>query len=317
MSSDQTKKPLRKRKRLFAPLWDFKRDEPAQIDEDSADIPVPPPVARAGLDNSVLFDIHRISDFAEVRDAVDAIYAEFKAEKIRGHEDITKRHIQLVLLNLYKCWLDDATRYVAYHRRSNDYLAKNSRYNKLHISRSTIPVADGLIKLGYADGVNGFFDRRIGGKSRTARLRATDKLIALIKDHRIQRYMIETARNRECIILRDWNPKTKRKYDVPYQDTNDTNRMRQKLYAYNNLLRRTHIDLQEGPGVEIPEFDRENKFVRRIFSNGRWDHGGRFYGGWWQNIESELRGRLRIDGDITVERDYSGIHIMLLYLKEG
>ena len=31
-----------------------------------------------------------------------------------------------------------------------------------------------------------------------------------------------------------------------------------------------------------------NKFVRRIFNNGTFEEGGRFYGGWWQRIRWKL-----------------------------
>src|SRR5690606_27759980 len=57
---------------------------------------------------------------------------------------------------------------------------------------------------------------------------------------------------------------------------------------------------------------------KRIFSNGTWDSGGRFYGGWWQQIPNSKAGgawrrKIYINGNPTVEVDYSGLHIVLLY----
>jgi hypothetical protein len=55
----------------------------------------------------------------------------------------------------------------------------------------------------------------------------------------------------------------------------------------------------------------------RVFNNGSWEDGGRFYGGWWQGVPSEYRKHIQIEGKITVEWDYSSIHPTILYTKEG
>jgi hypothetical protein len=46
-------------------------------------------------------------------------------------------------------------------------------------------------------------------------------------------------------------------------------------------------------------------------------HGGRFYGGWWQNISKRDRRRLLIDGEATVELDFKSYHSRLCYHLEG
>jgi hypothetical protein len=45
------------------------------------------------------------------------------------------------------------------------------------------------------------------------------------------------------------------------------------------------------------------------------DHGGRFYGGWWQFIPSEFRPYITINGFPTTEIDFSELHPRLLYAK--
>jgi hypothetical protein len=60
-----------------------------------------------------------------------------------------------------------------------------------------------------------------------------------------------------------------------------------------------------------------NKTVRRIFNKSSFSYGGRYYGGWWQNIPSELRKYIILNRDYTVEIDYSGLHIYLLYALKG
>lgn len=53
--------------------------------------------------------------------------------------------------------------------------------------------------------------------------------------------------------------------------------------------------------------------LRRIFARNRFDCGGRFYGGWWQYTPSAFRPYVSIDGEITVESDYSGMALNCLY----
>ena len=57
--------------------------------------------------------------------------------------------------------------------------------------------------------------------------------------------------------------------------------------------------------------------IRRIFNSTSFDTGGRFYGGWWQNIPSAYRGLITIDGKRTAEFDYGRLHPTMLYAKKG
>lgn len=50
-----------------------------------------------------------------------------------------------------------------------------------------------------------------------------------------------------------------------------------------------------------------------MFNNKSFYQGGRYYGSWWTGCPSVLRKYITINGDPTVELDYSGIHIHLLY----
>jgi hypothetical protein len=72
----------------------------------------------------------------------------------------------------------------------------------------------------------------------------------------------------------------------------------------------------------MAETEEENKIgyldissvqLRRIFSRNSLTKHGRFYGGWWQSIPSDYRYLIRIDGKLTVELDYSGISLRILY----
>jgi hypothetical protein len=61
--------------------------------------------------------------------------------------------------------------------------------------------------------------------------------------------------------------------------------------------------------------------LRRIFSRGRLDRGGRFYGGWWQIVPNKshwegLRRRVVINHYLTAECDFSGMALACLYARE-
>lgn len=278
------------------------------------------------LDNWGLFDVHTWSSFPEVNSAVDQIYDEFCSISSKETKPtIQKRHIKVVILDLYVKWCEDPEKYTGYFRGSNYYKPK-SRYNKLHISKTTPDVVDNLIILGYVEHVMGNFAREAGFTSHMSRMKATNKLIKLMTDaHHVTEDMIGKYPHTECIILRDIDPDTKKKIDVEYDDTAETHQMRLDLYAYNNLLRQTFIDipqlLKEGDKLHLKDgnttISRKNKFVRRIFNNNSWEDGGRFYGGWWQRINSDWREKIYINNTPVVEVDYSGLHIILLYAMQG
>ncbi|PAP97799.1 hypothetical protein CIT25_35010 [Mesorhizobium mediterraneum] len=55
----------------------------------------------------------------------------------------------------------------------------------------------------------------------------------------------------------------------------------------------------------------------RVFNDGRFDHGGRFYGGWWQSIRKDYRRFITINGRPTVEVDFSSMQLAMLYAQVG
>ena len=53
-------------------------------------------------------------------------------------------------------------------------------------------------------------------------------------------------------------------------------------------------------GLHFPEAFYQERTVRRIFNNGSFEEGGRFYGGWWERVPSRYRPQITIDGMPTV-----------------
>lgn len=282
------------------------------------------------LDNSRRLDVHLSSDHPEAKAFVDEIYeAHFEG----GNTKIRKKHLQVILLNLYVAWCEHPELKIAFWRDSNAYKSK-SRYNALFISDKTVTVVDRLLEVGLIDQAKGFKNRQTG-KGFISRMWPTMALVKKFNVARFGPFDVDAHSNQECIVLRKLVEKRRKKsgtvedevyeksVDVEYKDTKNTKRMREELSEYNDLLKRTFIDI---PGLEVPYIEKEesrekgrlyinqlDKFVRRIFNRGSWRKGGRFWGGWWQRCPKEYRAGIFINDKPTSEIDYSGLHIVILY----
>ena len=71
-------------------------------------------------------------------------------------------------------------------------------------------------------------------------------------------------------------------------------------------------------GVESLEIALDHEQVYRIFNRSSWKLGGRAYGALHQDmVRRHMRKLIRIDGQPTVEVDFSAYHIRMLYHMEG
>jgi len=137
-------------------------------------------------------------------------------------------------------------------------------------------------------------------------------------------YLLQNAE----IILRDSNG-----VSIPFTDTPETIAMRNDIIAYNSLLSRTEITLTGLTSddrlshsdylLRSTYYNSDNSRtvrlrpmrIRRIF-NVDFQHGGRFYGG-IENMPSELRTKIQINGEPTVELDYVAYQLRMLYHMEN
>lgn len=277
------------------------------------------------LDHSQPLNVHTSSNHPEVKVFVDQIYAaHFTSRKV----EILKRHIKVVLLDLYVRWTVDPSLKTAFARNANMYVA-GSRYNALHISKLTIKVVDILEAAGLIHQTIGFFDRdKQSGKQ--TRIWPTVQLIAMFEEAKFGPSDIEDHPDREVIIQREPHPTRKNtQVDKKYNDTADTNRMREQLRAYNALISDTFIDIPtlDTPFIELERstqsrpakllVNQRDKLTRRIFSRGSFDKGGRFYGGWWQRCPKDWRAAIFMNDQPVTEVDYSGLHMVMLYANKG
>jgi len=83
------------------------------------------------------------------------------------------------------------------------------------------------------------------------------------------------------------------------------------LVSYGNSI----TTIKNNIGYDIG-LSMRYRWLHRVFSD-TFNLGGRYYGAPWQFISSELRSHIEIDDEPTIELDYSGLHVRMLYHLEG
>lgn len=102
-------------------------------------------------------------------------------------------------------------------------------------------------------------------------------------------------------------------HPIDYRLTREIDRQDRKTATFNEAITSASVTL-DGPdniiNLACP--------MARIF-NGSMERGGRFYGMGtsWQNIPSDDRHRLTIDGEDTAELDFKSLHPAMLYAEVG
>jgi hypothetical protein len=138
----------------------------------------------------------------------------------------------------------------------------------------------------------------------------------------------DVKRDSKGKVLRNRKYKTT-KINLPVERTPFVEETSQMLYQLNSKLTEHCISLalsdhalMELEKKQAEKDKAERRYIDfyqtqlvRIFARGSITKGGRLYRVWWQNILSEYRKYIHIDGEPTVEVDYSAMSIRLLYAK--
>ena len=299
--------------------------------------------------HSELLDVHMWSDHPEIKALTDRLYVEAGINALertgnRKPKRTAKECLRVLILDLYVKWFKDPSISIGFSKTKSSYKV-GSRYNGLFISEKIIEVEGLLVADDYIDELPAFHDKTGQGRSYTTRIRHTQKLRELFAELTIDLHDIDTHTNQECIVLHDKyvnGPKDDTVRKIEYKDDDLSpdalalvDRLREQLQTYNKLLKRTFIDI---PSYEKNTFTRivktkkygerkqtislgpDNKFVTRVFNGGlagKWERGGRFYGGWWQQIDKEERSKIYINDKPTLEVDFKAFHPNLLSNEQG
>ena len=217
---------------------------------------------------------------------------------------------------------------VGIHRRSNWY-SETPQYRDPNLTyKQAIAAYDGMVAADFIRvAKDGYLDRDTG-RSDVTKVIATDKLLQVLEGLDGDPFKeVKPDLDAECILLR--NRINGQRMLVPYENDENTNEMRKRLITINTCLARHWPDLRitnddftalQGRlriDNEKSSIDFSKRILTRIFSNGRFDHGGRFYRAWWHNVPSDYRKYITIDGKRTCEYDYSQLNPHMVYFLRG
>ena len=107
---------------------------------------------------------------------------------------------------------------------------------------------------------------------------------------------------------------------IDYIDTVVTRKYREEVRHLNAFLGEADIDfVDDGRKPRIDPFDRtlKRRFVLLTYQATRFDQGGRLYGGFWQNLKTERRRHIRINGEPVAVLDYGSMFTRLAYAEVG
>ena len=206
----------------------------------------------------------------------------------------------------------DPDSWVSYSRRRQFYAERRGRYWRPTYTYDTIvPAVDGLAAIGL------FVHEKSqpGHRDWQSRFRASPKLMRLLNET-----PLSVVRDPlEVIVLRDEDGAL-----IDYDETERSHRWRRNVQEINEATMSAAIGLKGDIIRDGDPLQAGNALIgvasnklHRVFNRRSFSLGGRFYGGWWQNIPSELRAAITINGIDSVEMDYPRLHPTLLYAEVG
>jgi len=200
-----------------------------------------------------------------------------------------------------------------------------------------IELLDSLVSMGWIEQRRGYF---AGNAHYRTAIRPKGELLEKFRSHGYRWQPSKIDKSKEVIIVRNYDPRTGKKYQVPTPETPAVRAMRKNLYRINQALRdslicldcdnyslyrikqrlasrarRRGFDVDAVAGGTSLRFEQVDLY--RVFSRNDLSLGGRLYGSWWQLLPSEFRRFITINGEPTVEIDFATFHPRLLFMEAG
>ena len=237
--------------------------------------------------------------------------------------------IRAILANGFRCHFHRRPHRVAFHRHNTGY--KNYVGRPSWLNQGSMPTTIELLSAARlimtCQGKNG---------QASSTYHIMPKLYGIAQDCGVTQHSLILSLPLDRLVrLREGNSKTPY---LPFEPTDDTRRWTEQLQACNAFIRQQDIALaltEEEQAEWVKDWNNERRATRgkdcpvlirpelfqtdlyRQFNHGSFDQGGRLYGGWWINAPKRLRPRITINSQPTVELDYSGYHIRMLYHQRG
>ncbi len=198
---------------------------------------------------------------------------------------------------------------------SNQRLGTRSRYRAPVFSKRLphiLELLDGDV-LDQRKGHRGYF-----GRAEQTTVALADRFKGVVASQGIGLGDLRQEQGGELLILKRskedfWNGGVA----VEYAETPATEAFRAELQRINARLASLDLGFHEDH-PRAPKVDVRERTLRRIFNNSRFDHGGRLWGGFWQELSKRDRAAaLTLDSDRAVTLDYRQMGPRLLYARAG
>ncbi|MGI9319184.1 MAG: hypothetical protein ACR2QW_17795 [bacterium] len=203
-----------------------------------------------------------------------------------------------------------------YYSRDNNYYARTRRYHCRCFSANNVIWA--VQSLDDAGLINHHQTR----PSPEAWFRSTVRLQHDISNQlKINKINAFDFRILEPIVLKD-----RVKQPMSYRTTRHILALREDVCAHNELLEQTDIILRHESWItdqygflrrKRQVINPARKYLYRVYNNGSFKQGGRFYGPFWHQLSKRIRAHLLINGDSVIERDFQACHPRLMYSLMG
>lgn len=156
----------------------------------------------------------------------------------------------------------------------------------------------------------------------------TERLLKLAAEFGVDgASIVETVPVERLVRLRESNADGP---EMQFKVNKETEAWSDQLEAYNRFVEQHDLtvdvarlsiaewldklnDQKSSSGLPLRAPELFRRSLHRTFNNGTFDQGGRLYGSWWTNAPKGIRPGIRINGEETVEYDYSGCAIRMLY----
>lgn len=185
-------------------------------------------------------------------------------------------------------------------RDKNKYAIANSKMGQGLSYAKTIRVADILEHEGYIDLYLGYHS--LTGSSHRSCFIMKDKMLSLFDQSKVKLYVRPQSKGSELEI------RNKAKEVISTgQGLKGSGVIREEVANLNSMMLSHNITLRSTRA----SVEYHRVFFMELGLAGRW------YGGSVQNIPSRYRKELLIDGEDTIELDFSAQHASILYTQEG
>ena len=237
-----------------------------------------------------------------------------KATGIGGHTKKRHANIEAFLVNMIRQNRADPDGWLRYSRStSGGHWSKN---NRVGANKNFRHLIDALEKMGLVTTKSGVYNRttQVG---RSARFKATKKLWEFLKGFDLDALRFDD--DMPLVELKDANKEPIDHKDMTPEQQNSFRVIEHQVAHYNAFMSQHTVTLPQDviKKLKLGTIHQDETKVKRVFNNGSFNFGGRFYGAWWHTVDRDARPYILIDAEPTVELDIKAQHPQLLYALEG